>query len=280
MTALAKVENENRSLFTYDNLGSYETDIETFISIYGHEFSFENIQSFIESSQKAETRNKRVKAFKKFYKNNIKDTHTLNLKLEEIDSLRVKVDLEPIELDIEKSHCLKVIKYLDSKEPDKGRNIDRLKYKKLSLIVKTLYLTGLRISELINIHRNNIKLNGACKITVIGKGKKQRTLEIDLDLYKEIDSTFENSEWLFCSKTGKKLARQNVHKEINKAYLELFNVEVGLHTHRHLFATELLKAGEDIYTVSKLLGHSNINTTAKYYLHTKPNFKDITSKLL
>ena len=280
MQTLEKVHQSEKALFTFDNLGSYEQDIKVYLSTYGNDFSFESIRSFITSSTKTKTRNKRVNAFTRFYRNNITNEQALKVKLDELKPLRVKEEIQPIDLEISKAECKQVIEYFRTREPARGRNTDKLKYRKLSLIVKVLYLTGLRISELINIHRNNIKLNGVCKIEIIGKGSKQRFTEISRKLHQEIQETFNSKDWLFCTKTGNRLDRNNILKEIEKAYRELFGVKVGLHTHRHLFATELVKAGTPIHIVSKMLGHSDVNTTAKYYLHQKPDYTSLQGKLL
>jgi site-specific recombinase XerD len=266
--------------FSLDNLGSYEPQILLFCKLYHSDFSFENIKEFIQDANSFETRNMRVKAFQRFYKNNITNSHALNLKLEEIKPYSVKIQDAPIEIPITKDDCLKVVKYLWSKKAEQGKNTDELKYKRLSLIVKTLFATGLRISELIGITNNHIKTNGVCKITVLGKGNKSRQVKIPMELYSEIKTVFsEKSEYLFCNSHGNKLQQSNLFAEIRKAYNDKLGINnVGLHTHRHLFATELIKAGIPINEVSKKLGHSSISVTTKY-LHNTTDDNDIWSKL-
>ena len=267
--------------FSLDNLGSYEQDILLFCKLYHSDFSFDNIKEFILDATSYETRNKRVKAFKRFYTNNIINPHALELKLNEINPLSVKIQDAPIELPITKDDCLSVIEYLQKKKAEQGKNTDEKKYKRLALIVKTLFATGLRISELIGITSNHIKTNGVCKITVLGKGNKSRQVKIPMELYNEIKKVFsEKSDYLFCNSHGNKLQQSNLFKEIQKAYDDKLGIkEVGLHTHRHLFATELIKAGIPINEVSRMLGHASINITAKFYLHNTTDSKDIWSKL-
>lgn len=280
---LATIERPSASVLL-DNLGSYEQEINLFIKQYGRNFSFDNIERFIKEAISFETRNKRVKAFKRFYKNNITDNHLLNIKEQEINPLIVKMQDAPIELPITKKDCLDVIDYLNNREPEQGKNVDDRKYKRLSLIVKTLYVTGIRISELTGITYNHVKTNGVCKITVLGKGNKSRVVEIPMELYNDIRKIFsEKSDYLFHNSHGNKLQQSHLFKEIQKAYnrekKENEKIEVGLHTHRHLFATELIKAGVPINEVSKKLGHSSIAITAKFYLHNTTDSKDIFSKL-
>lgn len=281
MNNLARVENRQTTI--YDNLGSYRQDIETFEKMYGRNYEFENIKEFVLQSQKAETRNKRVKAFKKYYSNNIKDKHLLDVKLEEINTLRVKQQLQEIELEINKKQFWQVIDKLNKTKlvkPEKAKYFDELKYKKIAIILETIYCTGLRINELVSIHRDNIKLNGVCKIQIIGKGSIAETIEIPLELYHRIISLFgSKSEYLFCTNRGSNYKQPNLFKEVRDIFYKFLGIEIGLHTFRHLYATELVKAGVDIHTVSKLMRHKNINTTSKYYLHIKPKNKDIISKL-
>lgn len=274
-------QEQIKANFSLDNLGSYETQILLFSKLYHSDFCFENIKEFIQDANSFETRNMRVKAFQRFYKNNITNEHALNLKLEEIKPLLVKIQDAPIELNITKNDCLAVIKYLQNKKPEIGTNTDELKYKRLALIVKTLFATGLRISELTGITNGHIKTNGVCKITVLGKGNKSRIVKIPMELYNDIRNVFtEKSEYLFCNSHGNKLRQSNLFAEIRNAYKEKLNIEsVGLHTHRHLFATELIKSGVPINEVSRMLGHASINITAKYYLHNTTDSKDIWSKL-
>ena len=274
-----------------DNLASYEQDIKIFMDLHGNDFSFQNIKNFILSAGAPETRNKRVKAFKRFYRNNIENSFLLENKLDEISTLSVKIQIEPVSIPLSKTDCLACIEYLESKRVKPSKHFDPMKNRKLALIIKTLYSTGLRIAELIGIHRGQIKLNGCAKIQVIGKGSKTRTVKIPMQLYNEIVSVFgSESEYLFSakkqnrkreSKTGNagKLNQANLFREIRKTYMEIGVNEIGLHTHRHLFATELVKQGVPINEVSKLLGHSSVDTTAKYYLHNQTEPDELWKKL-
>ena len=282
---------EKADSLSLDNLGSYEQEIKIYMDTYGLDFSFQNIKNFILSAGAPETRNKRVKAFKRFYRNNIPDSFQLKNKLDEISTLSVKIQIEPVSIHLTKKECLSCIEYLESKPVIPSKHYDPMKNRKLAIIIKTLYSTGLRIAELIGIHRGQIKLNGCAKIQVIGKGSKTRTVKIPMDLYNEIVSLFgSESEYLFSvkkqnrikeSKSGNagKLNQANLFRSIRKAYEEIGVKEIGLHTHRHLFATELVRQGLPINEVSKLLGHSSVDVTAKYYLHNQTEPDELWKKL-
>ena len=117
-------QEQIKANFSLDNLGSYEPQILLFCKLYHSDFSFENIKEFIQDANSFETRNMRVKAFQRFYKNNITNSHALGLKLEEIKPYSVKIQDAPIEIPITKDDCLKVVKYLCSKKAELGTNTD------------------------------------------------------------------------------------------------------------------------------------------------------------
>ena len=139
---------------------------------------------------------------------------------------------------------------------------------------ETLYATGLRVSELVNLSLDQLDLQaGVCR--VMGKGSKERLVplgEVALHWLKEyIDhgraSLLGNrqSYAVFVSSRGKAMSRQAFWQHIKK-YALLANIKTHLspHTLRHAFATHLLNHGADLRSVQMLLGHSNLSTTQIY----------------
>ena len=110
--------------------------------------------------------------------------------------------------------------------------------------------TGLRISELKTLKRYDTY------ITVIGKGQKPRTVPLNKtakEVLNNLPMQLPKSDTIrdyFC-----RLAK--------KIGIEPFNP----HSLRHFFASYLIEHGANIATVSKILGHADINTTIKYYYH-------------
>lgn len=139
-------------------------------------------------------------------------------------------------------------------------------------ILHFLYGTGLRVSELINLKRKDIKVDSK-QFSVVGKGSKLRAIfttnnaRSKLDAY--IKQRADNSEYLFISlsvnKLGEHLSR-NAIEDIVKKYAKLawINKKVTPHTLRHSFATSLIKKWADIRAVQTLLGHASITTTQIY----------------
>lgn len=143
-------------------------------------------------------------------------------------------------------------------------------------ILETLYATGMRVSELLNLKEEDLytDLN---LVKVIGKGSKQRLIPITelalgwINKYnKEVRESqlLKTKEWssnIFFNARGKPMTRQAVWQLIKK-YCQLANIQkkVTPHTLRHTFATHLLENGADLRVVQEILGHSDIGTTQIY----------------
>ena len=123
-----------------------------------------------------------------------------------------------------------------------------------------LYATGVRVSELLSIKRDDITDNWI-KI-LFAKGSKQRVIpiaRIALEAFRNyISNRKDNSEFLFLNYKGNPISRISVFK-ITKKYCG-----VSPHIFRHSYATSLILGGADLMVVSELLGHSNIETTQIY----------------
>lgn len=142
-------------------------------------------------------------------------------------------------------------------------------------MLETLYSSGLRVSELVELRRSNVYSDiGFLKI--VGKGDKERLVPIGRDALKylliyvneirchvPVHKEFEN--YVFLNRRGKKLSRVMIFKII-KALAE----EIGLkktispHTFRHSFASHLIEGGADLRAVQEMLGHESITTTEIY----------------
>ncbi len=140
-------------------------------------------------------------------------------------------------------------------------------------IIETMYSSGLRVSELVNLKIKDVNVQEKI-IKVLGKGFKQREVPIRnealyfIDLYlknvrKKIISTDKTT--LFVNKKGQKLTRQYIFEMIRRhAKIINLNKKISPHTLRHSFATHLLSKGADLKTVKEMLGHENIETTQIY----------------
>ena len=139
-------------------------------------------------------------------------------------------------------------------------------------VLELLFSTGIRVSELCNLDRENIDLKEGV-LKVLGKGNKERIIQIcnkeTLSSLKEYKNTYINkinsAGAFFVNRLSNRMTPQSVRilitRHISKCH---FSKHITPHTFRHSFATLLLEKEVDIYYIQKLLGHSSINTTQIY----------------
>ena len=142
-------------------------------------------------------------------------------------------------------------------------------------IIETLYSSGLRVSELVNLSIQNLFLDIGF-IKVIGKGSKERLVPIGRHAIKYINMYKNgyrhnkkinkgNEGFLFLNRYGRKLTREMIFLIIKKVSNRcLLNKNVSPHTFRHSFATHLIEGGADLRAVQEMLGHESITTTEIY----------------
>lgn len=146
-------------------------------------------------------------------------------------------------------------------------------FKERDYAILTLFLNcGLRLSELANINVDDIKDD---KLTVIGKGNKQRTVYLNdacinaINRYLSVrpKENLKDKKALFLSKRLQRISIKTIQYLVKK-YLKKANLtgkKYSTHKLRHTAATLMYKYGKvDIRTLQKLLGHSNISTTQIY----------------
>ena len=146
---------------------------------------------------------------------------------------------------------------------------------KISLIAQTLFWTGARVSELINIKLENIETNKKAIIKIIGKGNKERTVYLPLALYSLARGVFRGKVYLFETASGKQYHPVNVHREIKRQGKKFGYKNIHPHTFRHSKAMYLKnekKLSAD--QIAKALGHSSILTTLESYFHGSPTAED------
>ncbi len=165
-------------------------------------------------------------------------------------------------------------------------DLSKLKGIRDKAILETLFSTGLRVSELCSLNRNNINLTTG-EFSVRGKGSKVRLVFLSDRAKKYLQDWMEKrpdiEEALFISipKNSKtKFVHRLTPRSIERL-VQYYAIKAGItkkvvpHTLRHCFATDLLQNGADLRSVQSLLGHSSVTTTQIYTHITNKELRTI-----
>lgn len=172
------------------------------------------------------------------------------------------------------------------KVPQKERNylredevkelIHAMNNRLIRLIVQTLFYTGMRISECLNLKLEDVDMNYAAKIIHVrnGKGSKDRNIPINSKLYALLADYLNNwragskSEYFFVTARTGRVSPIYVNQILRETATRLgWKKNVSAHILRHSMASCMIKKGVDLPTVQKILGHSNLKVTS-IYCHT------------
>lgn len=184
------------------------------------------------------------------------------------------------------------VKFLSGELVDRLLNapsISTINGKRDKAILEVLFSTGLRVSELVRLDRDQIDFNTR-EFGIVGKGGRARVVFLSTHaadwLKKYLDAREDDYEPLFIRHKGKvdptttgakmRLTARSIQRMIKKYVRKIkLPVEATPHVLRHSFATDLLMAGADIRSVQEMLGHKNIATTQIYTHVTNKQLKDI-----
>ena len=150
--------------------------------------------------------------------------------------------------------------------------LDKTEFMHHKVAFMLAFESGLRISEVVNLQKNDFDLRNKQIRINMGKNSKDRIVNIPLSWQPQhinyipikcqqraLQKAFINS----CEKTGLKAKKPKIH----------------FHSLRHGYATESLRSGVDLYTISKLLGHEDISTTTIYaHLCPEDAIRELVSK--
>lgn len=255
-------------------------DVETLKRI-----TLEDIHSFvsylaIENNSKAATRARKISSIRIFFK-------YLCVKAKILD-VNPAQNLETPKQD------KRVPKYLtleDSQKLLKITSDEDNRNKERDYAIITLFLNcGMRLAELVSINIKDISFDD-CKMTVIGKGNKERTIYLNkacINSIKEYLATrpvegidYKSKDALFLSERKERISRRTVQyiveKELRKAGLD--TTKYSTHKLRHTAATLMYQYGQvDIRALQELLGHASISTTEIYTHVANEQVRDAIEK--
>jgi len=153
------------------------------------------------------------------------------------------------------------------------------------LILEMFYMTGIRLSELINLKDSDIDIYQQ-NIKVLGKGNKERIIPISAGLidlikkYIEIRNKniylLEQNGYFYVTIKGKKVYEKLAYRIVNSYLGKVSTLQKkSPHVLRHTFATHMLNNGADLNAIKEILGHSNLAATQVYTHNTIEKLKNI-----
>ena len=165
-----------------------------------------------------------------------------------------------------------IVAAVDLSKPEGHRNL---------AIIETLYGSGLRVSELVNLKLSNM-FSDKHFMKVEGKGSKQRLVPLSEPSERAIQLWLRdrnllsiqkgNEDFVFLNRRGAKLTREMIFIIVKQlAAMAGVTKIISPHTFRHSFATHLLEGGANLRAIQQMLGHESILTT-EIYTHIDVDF--------
>jgi integrase/recombinase XerD len=148
-------------------------------------------------------------------------------------------------------------------------------------VIETLYATGMRVSELVNLTVERIDFQERL-IRVVGKGSKERIVPFGKSAEESLRkwmglrrglllSKGAVSPYVFLSKNLKKMTRDAVFRILKKRAKMAGIRSISPHSLRHSCATHMIENGADLRAVQEILGHASLSTT-EIYTHVSRDF--------
>lgn len=266
--------------FSQNTITSYSNDINQFYLFLFKEYeitnqitevSFQIVRSWIanllETGVAARSVNRKISTLKTFFKFLIREGII-------IDSPMLKVippkSSKSLPLFIKESEIQNLLNEVSF---DKGFIGQRDK-----LIIDLFYVTGIRLSELIDIQIIDIEFYKKT-IKVLGKRNKERIIplsEVIIKTLKIFINEYKLKDFLFTDIKGNKVYPKLVYRVVKKYIGMISSINKrSPHVLRHTFATHMLNNGADINAIKDLLGHANLSATQVYTHNTVEKLKSI-----
>ena len=163
------------------------------------------------------------------------------------------------------------------------RLFEATKNPKHKLILMLIYAGGLRVSELVNLRKDDILIDRMQLFIKGGKGRKDRYTLFSKKLLNQLTEylkTYNPAYWLFEGQDFGQYSVRSVQAILRQAVSRSgVNPYATVHTLRHSFATHLLESGTDLRYIQQLLGHASTKTTEIYTHITRKGEEKLKSPL-
>jgi integrase/recombinase XerC len=267
---------------------AYEGDLKKFESFLIETFEISelrqvkptHIRSWLASlkveDKTARTINRKISSLKSFYKFCLK---------------RGLVSESPMAAIISPKSTVKLPQFLDVKDANIiFQNVlfaDDYTGRLDELILKLLYVTGIRQAELLGLKDEDINFSGST-IKVLGKGSKERMIPISAAMLNGIE-VFQSlkkqlgiscaGNHMLCTEKGKPLYQKLLYNIVHSYLSKITTIDKkSPHVLRHSFATHLSNSGADINAIKDLLGHASLAATQVYLHNNIEQLKDVYKK--
>ena len=266
--------------FSEHTIKSYTTDLKQFTSFLSSEFqiideineiSFQIIRTWIasllEKGINPRSVNRKISTLKTYFKFLIREGELVENPMMKVVAPKSKKRLPVF---IEEDQIASLLNEVQFEEGFIGQ--------RNKLIIELFYVTGIRLSELINIKISDVDFNNQ-SIKVLGKRNKERIIPLSSNVVNDLNIFIENNQqnkYLFTNLEGNKLYNKLVYRLVNKYIGEISSVnKKSPHILRHTFATHMLNNGADINAIKELLGHANLSATQVYTHNTIEKLKTV-----
>lgn len=278
------LQYEKRS--SVHTVDAYRTDLEQFAQFEKEEYGKESILAaetaevrswmvrLMEEGVSARSINRKVSALKAFFRYHLKMKNVKSNPMEAVTAPKIAKRLPQFVEQSEMDTLFREELFEDTFEGWRDR-----------LIIELFYVTGMRLSELINIKRGDIDLYD-CSVKVLGKRNKERVIPFSLrvkeiivkylQLFDENVPQIQKNSFIFVAPNGNKIYPKAVYRIVRK-YLDMVTTidKRSPHVLRHTFATQMLNNGADINAIKEILGHSSLAATQVYTHNTIEKLKNI-----
>jgi|TARA_B110000008_G_scaffold149914_1_gene151220 integrase/recombinase XerC len=266
--------------FSEHTITSYSTDLDQFSIFLSEEYQISNevseisfqivrswIASLLEKGVTPRSVNRKISTLKTYFKFLIRENVILESPMLKIVAPKSKKRL-PVFIEENQIENL-----LNEVEFDEGFIGERDK-----LIIELFYVTGIRLSELINIKIFDINFSNSL-IKVLGKRNKERLIPLSINIVNELQTFVKKhnlNNYLFTNLGGTKVYTKLVYRVVKKYIGKISSVnKKSPHILRHTFATHMLNNGADINAIKELLGHANLSATQVYTHNTIEKLKTV-----